>query len=64
MGVVCRPRFGRPCYECGNTVPVQRINELAARFAERQEAFLPSDRLCVDCEKTRKRETTVTRRPR
>lgn len=65
MGLVVRPRFGRPCYDgCGETVPTQRLNELAARAAQPGEAFLPSDRICVDCEKQRQREGAVTRRPR
>lgn len=67
MATVYRPAFGRPCYDgCGATVPTQRSQELAARANQRGEAFLPQDRVCVDCEKTRKREANVvvTRRPR
>lgn len=65
MAVVLRPRFGRPCYDgCGATVPTQRLNELAARAEARGDPLLPSDRVCVDCEKKRAREATVTRRPR
>ena len=66
MGVIVRPRFGCPCYDgCGRTVPTQRMNFLATRAAGKGEAHLPSDRICVDCEKNRQREggATVTRRP-
>jgi len=65
MGVLVRPRFGRPCHDgCGATVPTQRLNELAARAVERGGSLLPSDRICIACEAKRRRETTVTRRPR
>jgi hypothetical protein len=64
-GVVIRPRFGRPCYDgCGGIVPTQRIQELMARAEQRGEAFLPSDRVCVDCEPKHGREASVTRKPR
>ena len=65
MGLLMRPRFGHPCYEgCGETVPTQRLNVLAARAARRGDALLPSDRVCVACEKRRRGEATVTRKPR
>jgi hypothetical protein len=65
MGVVVRPRFGRPCYEgCGAIVPTQRLNELAARAEARGAVLLCSDRVCVECERKREREKTVTRKPR
>lgn len=64
MGVVVRPRFGRPCYECGETVPTQRLNNLAFSASCRGETLLSSDRLCFGCEEKRKREVTVTRKPR
>ena len=65
MGVVMRPRFGRPCYDgCGETVPTQRLNQLASAAAERGESLLLSERICVGCEARRARETSVTRKPR
>jgi hypothetical protein len=65
MGVVVRPRFGRPCYEgCGAIVPTQRIEDLLRRAEAADAPLRPMDRICVDCERKRRDEATVTRRPR
>ena len=62
MGVVCRPRFGRPCYEgCGAIVPTQRLKELDARAAMNGRSVLPHERVCVACEKKRRGDASVTR---
>lgn len=64
MSVVVRPRFGRPCFECGETVPKQRLDQLAVEANARGMPLLVSDRLCVGCAAKVKQEATVTRRPR
>ena len=64
-GVIVRPRFGRPCYDgCGAIVPTQRVNELVTLAAMNGRSLDPHDRICVDCEKKRRGEATVTRKPR
>lgn len=64
-GVVCRPRFGRPCHAgCGAIVPTQRLNELAALAAMNGRSVDPNDRICVECAKKQRGEAIVTRTPR
>jgi hypothetical protein len=61
MGVLIRPRFGQPCFDCGEPVSTQRIQALqrnadltllpvggapAAGLTGRR--FLKSDILCVE----------------
>jgi hypothetical protein len=66
MALVIRPRFGQPCFECGENVSKQRLDELRQRAENASVALLKSDRLCVDCEKRRLAEgmAIVERRPR
>jgi hypothetical protein len=65
MGVIVRPRFGRPCYDgCGAIVPTPRLDILRRRCEAEHRPLLPMDRICVDCERKRLGEATVTRRPR
>ena len=64
-GVIVRPRFGRPCHDgCGAIVPTQRVNELIALAAMNGRSLDPRDRVCVACEKKRRGEAMVTRKPR
>ena len=63
MGVVCRPRFGRPCYDgCGAIVPTQRLNELAALAAMNGRSLRADERVCVECAKKRRGDASVTRK--
>ena len=65
MGVVVRPRFGRPCHDgCGAIVPTQRLNELTALAAANGRSLDPNDRVCTECEKKRRGGAVVTRKPR
>jgi hypothetical protein len=48
MGELVRPRFGQPCFACGETVPTQRIAFLQSEAALERRRFLKSDFLCVD----------------
>jgi hypothetical protein len=64
MGVVIRPRFGRPCFECGNPVPLQRIRILEDDAAALGRHRLKSDMLCVDCQASSERDDGVTISPR
>jgi hypothetical protein len=47
MGELIRPRFGQPCFACGETVPTQRIAFLQSEAALERRRFLKSDILCV-----------------
>jgi hypothetical protein len=47
MGELMRPRFGQPCFVCGETVPTQRIAFLQSEAALERRLFLKSDILCV-----------------
>ena len=66
MSIVIRPRFGRPCFECNETVPKQRVDALHERAAKSGLALLKSDLLCVACERARDAQGIghVERRPR
>ena len=66
MAIVIRPRFGRPCFECGETVPKQRIDEMHKRATECGRVVLKSDILCIGCEREREAKGLghVERRPR
>jgi hypothetical protein len=48
MGELMRPRFGQPCFVCGETVPMQRIVFLQSEAALERRRFLKSDILCVE----------------
>ena len=62
MGVLIRPRFGHPCFDCGEPVSTQRIQTFQ-RIAESQRCrWLKSDLACVVC--ANKREITEKARPR
>ena len=66
MSIVIRPRFGRPCFECGDTVLKQRVDHLHERAAKAVRILLKSDLLCVSCEREREAKGIghVERRPR
>jgi hypothetical protein len=53
MGVLIRPRFGQPCFDCGEPVSTQRIQALQRNAEIERRRWLKSD-LCVCC--TNKRE--------
>ncbi len=62
MGVLIRPRFGQPFFDCGEPVSMQRIQALQ-RVAESQpRRWLKSDMVCVVC--ANKREITEKAGPR
>jgi hypothetical protein len=48
MGELMRPRFGQPCFVCGEMVPTQRIAFLRSEATLERRRFLKSDILCVD----------------
>ena len=66
MALIVRPRFGQPCFECGEVVPKQRLDELRRRAEELGRALLKSDHICADCEKRllAKGMAIVERKPR
>ncbi len=51
MAAVIRPRFGQPCFECGDNVPATRVVKLKDKVAEGGRRWLKSDLLCVECQK-------------
>jgi hypothetical protein len=62
MGVLIRPRFGQPCFDCDEPVSTQRIQALQ-RIAESQRCrWLKSDLVCVVC--ANKREIRAKAGPR
>jgi hypothetical protein len=65
MGVVIRPRFGKPCFSCFAPVPLARARILEDDAAALGRHLLKSDFLCVDCQAKRESEdgVVVTRRP-
>jgi RNA polymerase-binding transcription factor DksA len=66
MGLVIRPRFGRPCFECGDPVPLARAKILEDDAAVLGRNLLKSDLLCVECQRASEIQTgvVVTPRPR
>jgi RNA polymerase-binding transcription factor DksA len=55
MGVLIRPRFCQPCFDCGEPVSTQRIQALQHNAEIKRRRWLKSDLLCVYC--ANKRET-------
>jgi hypothetical protein len=43
MGVLIRPRFGQPCFECGEPVLTQRIQALQRNAEIERRRWLKSD---------------------
>ncbi len=62
MGVLIRPRFGQPCFDCGEPVSTQRIQALQRNAEIERRRGLKSDLLCVSC--TNKRKLTEKAAPR
>ena len=62
MGVLIRPRFGQPCFDCGEPVSTQRIQALQRIAESQRRRWLKSDLACVVC--ANKREITEKARPR
>ena len=62
MGVLIRPRFGQPCFDCGAPVSTQRIQALHRIAESQRRRWLKSDLACVVC--ANKREITEKARPR
>ena len=56
MGELMRPRFGQPCFVCGETVATQRIAFLQSEAALAKRRFLKSDIVCVPCDRLRDRD--------
>ena len=54
MGVLIRPRFGQPCFDCGEPVSTQRIEALQRNAEIERRRWLKSDLVCACC--TNKRE--------
>jgi hypothetical protein len=49
MGVLIRPRFGHPCFDCGEPVSTQRIQALQRNAEIERRRWLKSDLVCVCC---------------
>jgi hypothetical protein len=49
MGVLNRPRFGQPCFDCGEPVSTQRIQALQRNAEIERRRWLKSDLVCVCC---------------
>ena len=49
MGVLIRPRFGQPCFDCGEPVSTQRIQALQRIAESQRRRWLKSDLVCVVC---------------
>ena len=49
MGVLVRPRFGQPCFDCGEPVSTQRIQALQRNAEIERRRWLKSDLVCVCC---------------
>ena len=49
MGVLIRPRFGQPCFDCGEPVSTQRIQALQRNAEIERLRWLKSDLVCVGC---------------
>ena len=62
MGVLIRPRFGQPCFDCGEPVSGQRIHALQRIAESQRRRWLKSDLACVVC--ANKREITEKAMPR
>ena len=62
MGVLVRPRFGQPCFDCGEPVSTQRIQALQRNAESQRRRCLKSDLACVVC--ANKREITEKAMPR
>jgi hypothetical protein len=66
MALIVRPSFGQPCFECQESVPKPRVDDLRKRADKEGVALLKSSILCVDCERRlfAKGMAIVERRPR
>ncbi len=62
MGALIRPRFGQPCFDCGEAVSTQRIQALQCLAEIQRRRWLKSDLVCVVC--ANKREITEKTGPR
>jgi hypothetical protein len=62
MGVLIRPRFGQPCFDCDEPVSTQRIQALQRIAESQRRRWLKSDLVCVVC--ANKREITEKSGPR
>jgi hypothetical protein len=51
MSVVIRPRFGRPCFWCERTVPMQRVQALQGAADEAGRALFKNEIVCVGCQR-------------
>ena len=62
MGVLIRPRFGHPCFDCSEPVSTQRIQALQRTAESERRRWLKSDLVCLVC--ANKRVITEKARPR
>lgn len=62
MGVLIRPRFGQPRFDCGEPVSTRRMQALQRIAESQQRRWLKSDLVCALC--ANKREITEKGRPR
>ena len=49
MGVLIRPRFGQPCFDCGEPASTQRVQALQRIAESQRHRWLKSDLVCVCC---------------
>jgi hypothetical protein len=49
MGALIRPRFGQPCFDCGEPVSTQRIQALQRNAEIERRRWLKSDLVCACC---------------
>ena len=49
MGVLIRPRFSQPCFDCGEPMSTQRIQALQRNAEIERRRWLKSDLVCVCC---------------
>ena len=62
MGALICPRFGQPCFDCGEPVATQRIQALQRIAESQRRRWLKSDLVCVVC--ANKHEITEKAMPR
>ena len=49
MGILICPRFGQPCFDCGEPVSTQRIQALQCNAEIERRRWLKSDLVCACC---------------
>ena len=59
MGVLIRPRFGQPCFDCGEPVSTLRIQALQRNAEIERRRWLKSDLVCAYCASKRERASVA-----